>query len=139
MRVLIDVNVLLDVLADREPFADDAATILSAIERGQLEGFVAAHTVTTLYFLLNRAVGRARTRKAVADLLRLLTVVPVDEDRLLQALAMKWPDFEDAVQAACGSKAEVDYLVTRNQGDFKRAALEVISPAELVAILSAPA
>ena len=139
MRVLIDVNVLLDVLADRSPFADDAVTILSAAERGQLEGFVAAHTVTTLYFLLNREVGRARTRKAIADLLRLVTVVPVDQDRLLQALSMKWPDFEDAVQAACGSKAEVDYLVTRNQGDFKRATLEVISPAELVAILSAPA
>ena len=139
MKVLLDVNVLLDVLANRQPFADDASKILSAVDRGKLQGCVAAHTVTTLYFLLNRAAGRAKARKALADLLRILDVVSVDQDRLLQALAMKWPDFEDAVQAACAAKAEVDYLVTRNAKDFRRADVEVISPAELVAVLAAPA
>ena len=138
MKLLLDVNVLLDVLANREPFADDAALILSAIERGRPSGFVAAHTVTTLFFLLNRAVGGRKARKAVADLLKLLQVVAVDHDRLLQALAMNWNDFEDAVQASCAAKAEVDYLVTRDETGFRGAGVEVISPAELVAVLSAP-
>jgi len=88
VKVLLDVNVLLDVLANREPFADDAALILSAIERQRIHGFVAAHSITTLYFLLNRATGRRKARKAVGDLLKLLQVVAVDHDRLLQALAM---------------------------------------------------
>jgi hypothetical protein len=51
---------------------------------------------------------------------------------------MNWKDFEDAVQAACAVAVEVDYLVTRNEADFRRASVEVISPAELVAVLSAP-
>ena len=138
MKLLLDVNVLLDVLANREPFADDAALILSAIERDRHTGFVAAHTVTTLFFLLNRSVGKRKARKAVTDLLKLLEVVAVDHDRLLQALAMNWSDFEDAVQAACATKAEVDYLVTRDEAGFRGADVEVISPAELVAVLSAP-
>jgi predicted nucleic acid-binding protein len=138
VKVLLDVNVLFDFLSDREPFADDATLILSAIERTRLQGFVAAHTITTLYFLLQRAAGRRKARKAISDLLTLLDVVAVDHQRLLQALAMNWKDFEDAVQAACAVAVEVDYLVTRNEADFRRASVEVVSPAELVAVLSAP-
>lgn len=137
MKILLDTNVILDVLADRQPFADDAARVLSLLEREIAEGFIAAHTVTTLFYLLHRELGLNPTKHALMDLLRLTTVVPVDDDRLLQAMAMSWPDFEDAVQAACAAKAEVDYLVTRNPEDFRGADVEVVGPAELVALVSA--
>ena len=135
MKLFLDTNVILDVLADRSPFADEAARVLSAIERGDAEGFIAAHTVTTLFYLLQRSLGLRKAKRALADLLKLLEVVPVDHDRLLQALAMNWKDFEDAVQAACAAKAEVDYLVTRNPSDFSGSDLDVVTPAELVAAL----
>jgi len=59
----------------------------------------------------------------------------LDDDAASQmpAMAMSWPDFEDAVQAACPAKAEVDYLVTRNPDDFRGADVEVVRPAELIA------
>ena len=136
MKLFLDTNVILDVLADRSPFAGEAAQVLSAIERGDAEGFIAAHTVTTLFYLLQRSLGLRKAKRALADLLKLLEVVPVDHDRLLQALAMNWKDFEDAVQAACAAKAEVDYLVTRNPSDFSGSDLDVVTPAELVAALS---
>ena len=138
MKLFLDTNVLLDVLTDRTPFADDAAVLLSLIERGDAKGFIAAHTATTLFYLLHKAVGLRRAKRALTDLLKLLEVVPVDHDRLLHALAMNWKDFEDAVQAACAAKAEVAYLVTRNQADFSGSDLDVISPAELVAALRPP-
>ena len=138
MKLFFDTNVLLDVLADRAPFADDAAFVLSAVEREEAKGFIAAHTVTTLFYLLQRALGLKKAKRAVADVLKLVDVVPVDHDRLLQALAMNWKDFEDAVQAACAAKAEVDYLVTRNPADFATSDIEVVTPAELVAALTPP-
>ena len=85
-------------------FADEAAVVLSLIERGDAEGFIAAHTVTTLHYLLQRAVGGRKARRALADVLKLVEVVAVDHDRLLQALGMNWKDFEDAVQAACAQR-----------------------------------
>jgi predicted nucleic acid-binding protein len=136
MRLFLDTNVVLDVLADRKPYADDAAFVLSAIERGDAEGFIAAHTATTIFYLLQRDVGQRRANRALTDVLKLLEVVPVDHDRLLHAMAMRWKDFEDAVQAACAVEAEVDYFVTRNTSDFAKSDLDVITPAELVAILS---
>jgi predicted nucleic acid-binding protein len=133
VKLFLDTNVVLDVLANREPFADEAAVVLSLIERGEAKGFVAAHTVTTLHYLLQRAVGGRKARRALADVLKLVEVVAVDHDRLLQALGMNWKDFEDAVQAACAQKADVDYLVTRNPADFAKAYVDVVTPSQLLA------
>jgi predicted nucleic acid-binding protein len=134
-RVLLDINVILDVLADREPFSDDAAAVLGRIESGNLEGFLAAHTVTTLHFLLAKHLGKARTRKVLTDLLRLVDLAPVDEDQIRHALAANWADFEDAVQAACAEGVGADYLVTRNKRDFRKSVVPTLTPAELLALL----
>jgi predicted nucleic acid-binding protein len=134
LKLFLDANVVLDVLADREPFADDSAAVLSVIERGEAQGFIAAHTATTVFYLLHKELGPKRAKKALMDLLRLVTVVAVDHDRLLQALAMNWTDFEDAVQAACATKIDADYLITRNQDDFARADVPTRSPAEYLAL-----
>ena len=136
IRVLLDVNVVLDVLTNREPFAADAEAVLGLAERGVIEGVVAAHTVTTLYYLVAKHLGRAKTKRVLSDLLHILGVVEVDEDRIRHALAMDWPDFEDAVQAACAEKAEASYLVTRDKKGFKRAVSKVVTPAELLALIS---
>jgi len=136
-RVLLDINVVLDVLADRALFADAAAAVLGEIESGRIEGFLAAHTITTLHFLLAKHAGKGRARRVLADLLHLVELVPVDEDRIRHALAARWPDFEDAVQAACAEKAGADYLVTRNKQDFRKSAVKPVTPAELLALLEA--
>lgn len=134
-RVLVDINVVLDLLADREPLAEASAAVLGEIESGRVEGCLAAHTITTLRFRLAKHLGKARTRRVLTDLLSLVRLVPVDEDRLRHALAANWADFEDAVQAACAEKAEVDYLVTRNKADFRESAVKTVTPAELLAVL----
>ena len=135
-RVLLDVNVVLDVLANREPFADDAEAVLRLVEGGLIEGFIAAHTITTLHFLLSRHVGKARAKKTLTDLLHILKVVAVDEDRVRHALALNWPDFEDAVQAVCAEGADADYLVTRDKTGFRRSAVRSVTPAELLALVT---
>jgi len=135
-RVLIDVNVILDVLAEREPFVEDSQAVLQLVEAGIVEGVLAAHSVTTLHYLLSKHLSRGRARKTLEDLLHILRVEAVDEDRVRHALAMNWTDFEDAVQAACAEKAEADYLVTRDKKGFKRSVVRSITPAELVAIVT---
>lgn len=136
MRLLIDANVVLDVLADREPHVHSAATVFQLVETGTVYGYLAAHTVTTLHYLLSKHSTKARARKTLEDLLHLFRIVPVDEDRLRHALALAWPDFEDAVQASCAEKAEADYLVTRDKKGFRKSAVRPITPAELTALIT---
>jgi len=135
-RVLLDINVVLDVLASREPFADDAEAVLRHVEARAVEGLVAAHTITTLHFLLSKHMGKAKARRVLTDLLHVVRVVPVDEDRIRHALALDWTDFEDAVQAACAGKAEADYLVTRDKRGFKKSPVKTVTPPELLALIA---
>ena len=79
-RVLLDINVVLDVLASREPFADDAEAVLRHVETRSIEGLVAAHTITTLHFLLAKTLGKTRTGRVLTSLLHLVGVGPRDRD-----------------------------------------------------------
>lgn len=134
MRVLLDVNVILDVLAAREPHLRDSAAVLSLVEAGTVDGSLAAHTLTTLHYLLSRELTEDRTNRVLTDLLQIVDVVAVDGALVDQALAMGWEDFEDAVQAACAERAGADYIVTRNQDDFRSSAVKAISPAAFRAL-----
>ena len=136
MKLFFDVNVVLDVLTDREPWAADSAAALSLLELPDVEGFVAAHTITTLHCLTGRHLDRQRANAAMLDLLNLFTVAAVDEAALLQALTLTTRDFEDAVQAVCALRADVDYFVTRHPRDFGALGLHVLTPSELIALVT---
>lgn len=130
MRWLIDLNVVLDVLLDRAPHADAASAVWAAVETGRVEGRLAAHSVTTLHYLASRSGGRAFGDRCVSDVLTVFGVAGVDRAVLQDALALKWPDFEDAVCAAAAHAAGCHAIVTRDPKGFRKAALPVWTPAE---------
>jgi predicted nucleic acid-binding protein len=128
-RLLLDLNVFLDVLLDRPPDADLSAALWAAIERGHAAGMVPAHGVTTIFYLLEKAQGAAFARQGVERLIGVFTVAPVDQDVIQRAIALGWPDFEDAVCAAAADASGCDALVTRDPDGYPEAPLPVIDPA----------
>jgi predicted nucleic acid-binding protein len=134
LKVLVDLNVILDVLQQREPFYEMSAGVLAAAERGEVEGWVAAHSLTTLFYLLARYQSAEQARVALTDLLTFLSVAAVDHGVIEQALNLPYPDFEDAVQMMAAVRSGVQYLVTRNVRDYGMGPLPVLQPAELLAI-----
>lgn len=126
--MLFDVNVLLDVLLDRKPWAADSTLLLDAAERGRIVGHVAGHTITTAYYIIARNAGARKAGAAVTDLLRILKVVPVEAVDFAQALVLGMADCEDAVQAATAAKIGADYIATRNERDFRRSPVKARSP-----------
>ncbi len=136
MKLFVDANVALDVLARREPWFGDSACLLAHIEQGGATGHIAAHTLTTLHYLLARHLGQQKTAAVLIDLTTLLRVEPVDHQVLQQALALGWRDFEDAVQAVTAAQCQADYLVTRNPRDFRQSLIPVITPSEFLALLA---
>jgi predicted nucleic acid-binding protein len=136
--LLIDVNVVLDVLLDRRPFAESSSAVWAAVEQGEAEGLLSAHAVTTLHYLNARAVGARAARETTEALLSVFNVAAVDESVLVSALALGWTDFEDAVTAAAARKAKCDAIVTRNPRDFTKSPIRVLAPSEAVAWLHRP-
>ncbi|MFZ0106499.1 MAG: PIN domain-containing protein [Thiobacillus sp.] len=134
MKLSVDTNVVLDVLAQREPWFKDSSRLLAHIEEGRATGHIAAHTLTTLHYLLSKHLGQQKTAAVLIDLIALLQVEPVDVQVLQQALALGWGDFEDAVQAVTAVRCQADYLLTRNPRDFKQSPVPVITPSEFLAL-----
>lgn len=135
MKLLLDVNVVLDVALNRAPFVADAARVLTAIDRGRAEGCVAAHTVTTAFYVIAKNQGFQGAVAAVDELLRILDVIPAERADLSQALRLGWRDFEDAVQSVSASKAGADFIVTRDLKDFRNSAVPAREPAFVLPLL----
>jgi len=135
-RLLLDLNVFLDVILDRRPDADVAAALWAAIERGQGQGMVPAHGVTTIFYLLEKARGAAFARDGVERLIRVFSVAPVDDNVIRKALTLAWSDVEDAVCAAAAEVSGCDALVTRDPDGYPNAPLPVIDPAAALSWLT---
>lgn len=141
MRVLVDTNVLVDLALVRQPWGEDATALALAVTAGQAHGLIAAHAVTTAYYLVARERGAAAARAAVGSFVSIFEVVPVDHDSFVEALALDVRDFEDAVQVTAAQRGRADVIVTRNGRDFVRSPIPARTPGELLAMLppSAPA
>jgi predicted nucleic acid-binding protein len=133
--VLVDINILLDVLQKREPFFEASAHLLAAIETGQIRGYIAAHTVTTLFYLIQKGNSGAEARAILTNLLQFLEIAAVDQGTIEQALNLSFRDFEDAVQMVTAVQCKVDCLITRNLKQYRPALLPVMQPVDFLATL----
>jgi hypothetical protein len=100
--MLFDTNVVLDVLLDREPFATVGAHLFSYVERGTIPGYLCATAVTTIHYLMQKALGADQGRQKIRNLMRLFEVAPVNRATLEAALVSRLGDFEDAVMDCRG-------------------------------------
>jgi hypothetical protein len=125
----------MDVLTRRDPFYAVSAQACAAAELGRVEGYLAAHSLTTLFYLMARHLDGRQATLALHDMLRVYAVAAVDQAVIQTALALAWDDFEDAVQMAAAMQIGADYLVTRNPADFRGGTVSVLQPGELITLL----
>ncbi len=131
MRVLIDLNVILDVLMDRAPFSTIAKDVL---DDGRPTYFVSSHMVTTAAYLMGK-ISRKAQEGTLDFILENFTVVPCDGALLAAARALGFADYEDAVVAMAAKKAKCAYIVTRNVRDFQTAPVPAVTPTEFKELL----
>ena len=132
MKLLIDGNILLDVLQKREPHYASSALVWKLCETGQAEGWVSALTFANLVYVLCREL----TPDSVYDVLKKLSCIfqftDLTGDDLSAAGALRWNDYEDALQAVAAGRLRIDYIITRNVCDFRASKIPAITPDELL-------
>jgi len=132
MKVLIDTNVILDFLIAREPFAPAAKEIITLAEKNKIEAFLTASSVTDIFYILKKYTDREKAKEILSQLFEIVDVIEVTKGDTKKALNLDLRDFEDALQAWCGKKKKVNYIVTRNEKDFRNSPVKIISPVELI-------
>lgn len=134
-RVLVDINVILDVLLDRKPYAKASAAVWAAIETGTSDGLVAAHAVTTIHYLVRKEMGTTKARRVISAMLRVFGVAAVDGAVVQEALQLSFSDFEDAVTAAAARLAGCECIVTRDPKGFRGSPVRSLTPEAVVPLL----
>ncbi len=133
-KVLFDVNVILDVLENREPHIANSGPALRLAETGQIHGCISASSIDTLAFLIRRTTSSSITNNILQELITILDVVPVDGNIIRKALNARWNDPEDVILYYAAAEAGCKKIVTRNVRDFKTDddLVLVISPEKLI-------
>jgi predicted nucleic acid-binding protein len=134
-RVFFDTNIVLDVLTDRQPFADASCAAWAAIEERRCVGLVSAITMTTVFYITRKCCTKAAARAAITTILDVFTVIATNETIIRRGIHLPLDDFEDAVQYATAMVSKADVILSRNVGDFPKQGIPVLTPATWLAQL----
>ena len=134
--VLCDINFILDIFLEREPFYAPAARIFAMIEAKHLKGYLCANSFPTLFYILAKELKRDKAMRVLEKVRIVFRVATVDEKVIDLSLASDFKDFEDAVQCYSAVTAKVDCLITRNKTDYFTDILSIMTPEEFLAAIA---
>lgn len=136
MVILVDTNIVLDVLLKREPYRTNSEIILSKCADRQIIGYLAAHTIPNIFYILRKSYTRQERRKLIKNLCSIFRVSDLNLDKILSAIDNEdFTDFEDCLQEECAVNIMADYIVTRNPKDFEKSRVKVIDPEGFILLL----
>ena len=132
MKLMIDTNIILDAMMEREPWAKAAQNIMLAIAEDKAEGYITASTITDIYyFLRKRFNNRSKIKQTLISLLSLVKVLDVNGADCEMAFDMPMPDYEDALLACCGKRHKMDRIVTRDLKHFIGSPIKASIPEDI--------
>ncbi|MCF0228156.1 MAG: PIN domain-containing protein [Parasporobacterium sp.] len=133
MVLLIDANILLDVLMDRQPFVNESSLVWKLCETEQAKGYISTLTFADMVYIMHKELSAEKIEEVFRKLKLIFKIADFGSAILEKAVEMKWKDFEDAVQSATAEHIHADYIITRNVRDFKQSKVMAFTPVELLA------
>ncbi|MCM1136878.1 MAG: PIN domain-containing protein [Clostridium sp.] len=129
MRILIDTNIMLDVLMGRQPYFDIADRIIKLCAEKKVEGYIAAHSIPNMFYILRKYMSDSERREALKLLCQIVKIEGIDSSKIFLAIENgKFSDLEDCLQEECAVAISADYIVTRNIKDFEFSRVPAILP-----------
>ena len=137
MTVLLDTNVFMDALQERQPFDVEAKEILLRAQNSVFACYFTANTITDIFYLYNKARDLKSARQVVSFLLATYKIVSVTHEDYTNAMSVAIADFEDALVCACAMKVEADYIISRDDKFLRaKSPVKVIEPKDFLNILT---
>ncbi|MBQ7576844.1 MAG: PIN domain-containing protein [Synergistaceae bacterium] len=129
MIVLVDDNVLLDVLQERQPHYNYSNNVWDFCANGHnIIGYISALTIADIVYIMRKEITYDKIDVLLARVSKVFRVADLTLQDLTTAANMKWRDFEDAVQSAIASRINANYIITRNVKDFQGSKVQAVTP-----------
>lgn len=129
MKILIDTNIILDLIQNREPFSENASKIINSCVKKENEGYISSHSLSDIFFILRKDKTVEERKALILNLCNFFTVIPEDKNFYTAVCQNnEWNDLEDGLQMKCADFEKLDYIVTRDAGEgFNNSPVKVIS------------
>jgi len=137
MRAVLDTNVILDVLQQREPWCRSGQAIFLAIANKQITGCFTAKQAADIHFFSRKQFrGQEnvdeKARNILAKLFSLFEVIDTLATDSQNALGIPNNDYEDAMLIESAKRSGADCIVTRNPEHFGAASLPIYTPEDFL-------
>ena len=126
-KAFVDTDIILDLLAMREPHYQFSARLFSMADEGKLKLCVSSLSFSNLNYILSNQFSAVQARKKLLTFKTLVTVLSVSEKSVDLALNSDFNDFEDALQYFTALEFKISTLLTRNLKDYKKADISVLT------------
>jgi predicted nucleic acid-binding protein len=131
--IFLDTNIIIDFLADRKPFSEDAARLFDLSLKGKCKIFVSALSYNNIYYIIRRQISHKESIKMLLTLHGWTEMIDASKDMVVKSLQSDFYDFEDAIQYHTAiSNKNIECIVTRNTKDYKKSKLPVMTPSEVL-------
>ena len=135
MVALIDTNIIIDFILKRQPFEKESTIIMKKCATREIQGFVAFHSISNLWYILRKIPDNER-RDWLVNVCKCLTVIGANHDEVLNAIKQNdFKDFEDCLQDRCAVGIKANYIITRNIDDFMGSEVPAILPEDFLKIV----
>ena len=136
-KIFIDTNILIDYLASRHDYVT-ASTIVTLAKEGHFRLLVSSLSFATASYIMNahHKKSNAEIVAMFAQFVKMCNVTPVDSLIIDEAIASRFPDFEDAMQYYSAIREGADAIITRNSDDFVGSSIPVFNPHSFLEMLS---
>ena len=118
MKVFLDTNIVIDFLAKREDFFQDASVIFEMLNRKMFEGIISSLTIVNCAYILKKAYSKEIMTEKIKWLIKSFTISRIDESVIKKAVRLNPNDFDDAVQYASAVSANSDVIISRDEKGF---------------------
>jgi predicted nucleic acid-binding protein len=135
MTVVIDNNIIVDAFMPNVDFEKQAKDILGLAAGKKIDGFIAANSITDIFYVLRKKHGNEKTKGFLLRLTRFLDIIGVEPVDSIAALNNPMSDLEDALVDVCAKKIKADYIVSRDEKFVKaQTEVKVITPNQLLSV-----
>lgn len=125
----IDTNVILDLVANREPFVKEAELLFKLADEKKVRLYCSAISFNNIYYIVKKVSNHTTAKKTLNLLRNQVYIIDLDKNILFQAIDSDFKDYEDAIQYFSSlTNSTIECIVTRNPKDFKLAQSQVITP-----------
>ena len=137
MDLLIDTNIILNLVFQRDGYEKDAELLKKISKKGYM-AYITASTVTDLFYIIRKSLHDTEaTYSTMEYIFKLVNVLGVLPEDITDAFQCRWKDFEDCVQYTTAINNNINYVITENVKDYKESSEHiVITPEEFIGLMN---